>query len=333
MELGYARVSTTKQDLERQIDALTAAGIPADRIYVDRKSGATTDRPGLTALLDYARDGDVIVVHTLDRLGRNVRDTLNLIHDLRERGIGIRNLADPIRIDSSDPDDPMAQLAVVLLALFAQMERTYTLERAAHARQVATAKGRRTGRPSVVTESQIAHAIQLRDAGATTAEIVAKTGLTRSTLYRHLPSRPDTSVTAAPRTGTDSRGEDDQHETAAATALPAPEPSGRRADRLTCPTCGHRPATSQEAGPHLDDLAMTWLHIAPDGQISEHRHCVRCQPHQQITAIGCSHCGDGPLAVATVDTVDIPALIHTWLENQGWSTAPDLLCTKHSRDD
>ncbi|GAB2643615.1 recombinase family protein [Prescottella soli] len=197
MELGYARVSTTKQDLERQIDALTAAGIAEDRIYVDCKSGATTDRPGLTALLDYARDGDVIVVHTLDRLGRNVRDTLNLIHDLRERGVGVRNLADPIRIDSSNPDDPMAQLAVVLLALFAQMERTYTLERAAHARAVATAKGRRTGRPSVVTESQIAHAVQLRDAGATAAEIVTKTGLTRSTVYRHLPPRPPEPVTVA----------------------------------------------------------------------------------------------------------------------------------------
>jgi hypothetical protein len=83
-----------------------------------------------------------IVVHTLDRLGRTVRDTLNLIHELAERGVGVRNLADPIRVDSSNPDDPMAQLSVVLLALFGQMERTYTLERAAHARAVATAKGR-----------------------------------------------------------------------------------------------------------------------------------------------------------------------------------------------
>ena len=134
MELGYARVSTTKQDLDRQVDALTGAGIESAHIYADKKSGATVDRPGLKALLGYARDGDVIVVHTLDRLGRTVREVLNLIHDLRERGIGVRNLADAIRVDSGNPDDPMAQLAVVLLALFAQMERTYTLERAAHAR-------------------------------------------------------------------------------------------------------------------------------------------------------------------------------------------------------
>ncbi|MDQ6807230.1 MAG: recombinase family protein, partial [Actinomycetota bacterium] len=134
MELGYARVSTVKQDLDRQIDALTAVGVPAERIYLDKKSGATIDRPGLRAAIDYARDGDVIVVHTLDRLGRTVRDTLNLIHELSERGIGVRNLADAITVDSSNPSDPMAQLAVVLLALFGQMERTYAIERAAHAR-------------------------------------------------------------------------------------------------------------------------------------------------------------------------------------------------------
>ncbi len=109
VELGYARVSTAKQDLDRQVDALTTAGIPTERIYLDKKSGA--DRPGLSTLLDYARCGDVIVVHTLERLGRTVRDTLNLIHKLAERGVGVRNLADPIRVDSSDPADPMAQLA------------------------------------------------------------------------------------------------------------------------------------------------------------------------------------------------------------------------------
>ena len=195
MDLGYARVSTAKQDLDRQIDDLRQVGIAAERIYVDKKSGATTDRPGLTAALAYAREGDVIVVHTLDRLGRTVRDTLNLIHDLAERGVGVRNLADPIKVDSTNPNDPMAQLAVVLLALFGQMERTYTLERAAHARAVATAKGRRIGRPSVVDADKLAYAVHLRETGHTMAQIVAKTGITRTTLYRHLPPRPVESVT------------------------------------------------------------------------------------------------------------------------------------------
>jgi len=195
VELGYARVSTAKQDLDRQIEALLEVGIARDRIYLDKKSGATVDRPGLRAVLEYAREDDVIVVHTLDRLGRTVRDTLNLIHELSERGIGVRNLADPIRVDSNNPEDPMAQLAVVLLALFAQMERTYTLERAAHARAVATAKGRRVGRPVLIDQDKLAYAAHLRDQGDTIAEIVTKTGIPRTSLYRHLPPRPAPAVT------------------------------------------------------------------------------------------------------------------------------------------
>ena len=116
VELGYARVSTAQQDLERQIDALLAVGIARERIYLDNKSGATVDWPGLQAALAYARNGDVIVVHTLDRLGRTVRDTLNLIRELTERGVGVRNLADPIKVDSAESADPMGQLAVVLPA-------------------------------------------------------------------------------------------------------------------------------------------------------------------------------------------------------------------------
>jgi DNA invertase Pin-like site-specific DNA recombinase len=196
VELGYARVSTVKQDLDRQVEALVEAGIAREQIYVDKKSGATVDRPGLRAVLAYAREGDVIVVHTLDRLGRTVRDTLNLIDELSERGIGVRNLADPIKVDSSRPEDPMAQLAVVLLALFAQMERTYAIERAAHARAVATAKGRRVGRPVLVDPAKLEWAAQLRESGHTIAEIVEKTGIPRTSLYRHLPPRPAPAVRA-----------------------------------------------------------------------------------------------------------------------------------------
>ena len=205
VDLGYARVSTAKQDLDRQVDALQQAGIALDRIYLDKESGATVDRPGLRLAMAYARAGDVIVVHTLDRLGRTVRDTLNLIHELAERGVGVRNLADPIRIDSANPADPMAQLAVVLLALFGQMERTYALERAAHARAVATAKGRRVGRPVTVDPGKLNYAAHLRDTGHTISEIVTKSGIPRTSLYRHLPPRPAEQFTAAPPRPDDDR--------------------------------------------------------------------------------------------------------------------------------
>ena len=197
MELGYARVSTARQDLEWQIEALTAVGVARERIYLDNKSGARVDRPGRRAVLDFARRGDVIVVHTLDRLGRTVRDTLQLIHELTERGVGVRNLADPIKVDSADPADAMGHLPVVWLALFAQMERTYTCERAAHARAVAAAHGRQVGRPSLLDPAVLAYAVHLRDAGHTMTQMVAETGMTRSSLYRYLPPRRPPLLTAA----------------------------------------------------------------------------------------------------------------------------------------
>jgi DNA invertase Pin-like site-specific DNA recombinase len=163
---------------------------------VDKKSGATTARPGLRAALTHARDGDVLVVHTLDRLGRTVRDTLNLVRGLKERGVGVRALADPLAIDTAEPDSPMAQLAFVMLALFEQVERTYAAERASHARAVATANGRRTGRSSVVDADNLEHAALLRASGSTIREITAKTGLKRTTLYRHLPPRSPAAVAA-----------------------------------------------------------------------------------------------------------------------------------------
>jgi DNA invertase Pin-like site-specific DNA recombinase len=184
LELGYARVSTTKQSLERQLDALAAAGLPHERIHVDKKTGATVDRPGLTNLLAYARPGDIIVAYTLDRLGRNLREVLNLVHDLNERGIGVRTLADPIPINTAD--EGMARIAFLLLALFAEMERTFTAERAAHARAVAEAKGRHIGRPTAWPADKIDYARLLREQGNSLGEITSKTGIPKTSLHRYL---------------------------------------------------------------------------------------------------------------------------------------------------
>jgi DNA invertase Pin-like site-specific DNA recombinase len=184
LELGYARVSTTKQSLERQLDALASAGIPDAQIYVDKKTGATVDREGLNRLLAYARPGDVIVVHTLDRIGRNLREVLNLVHDLSERGVGVRSLADPLPINTAD--EGMARIAFLLLALFAEMERTFTAERAAHARTVAEANDRHIGRPIAHPEDKIEYARLLRVQGNSLGVIAAKTGIPKTSLHRYL---------------------------------------------------------------------------------------------------------------------------------------------------
>jgi DNA invertase Pin-like site-specific DNA recombinase len=194
-ELGYARVSTTRQDLERQLDALTRAGIPAERIHTDKKTGATTDRPGLTELLGYARDGDTIVVTNLDRLGRNLRECLNLVHDLSERGIGIKTLSDPLPIDTTD-DSAMAEVSVALLAMFAHMERVFSRERAAHARAVAATHGRAAGRPRKLTDDALSAARASVQAGMGVEQVAALFGVSRATLYRHLSAVVDETVSA-----------------------------------------------------------------------------------------------------------------------------------------
>lgn len=190
VELGYARVSTTKQNLERQLDALAKAGIPDNRIYVDKKTGVNIDREGLTKLLGYARDGDMIVIYTLDRLGRNLREVLNLVHELSARGIGVRSLADPMPINTAD--EGMGRIAFLLLALFAEMERTFNAERVAHARAVAEANGRRTGRPIAHAPETIDYARLLKAEGHTLGQIAAKTGIPKTSLHRYF----DTPVTA-----------------------------------------------------------------------------------------------------------------------------------------
>lgn len=187
LDLGYARVSTTKQSLVRQLDALNAEGIPDERIYTDKKTGASIEREGLNRLLGYARAGDTVVVHTLDRIGRNLREVLNLVHDLDRRGIGVRSLADPLPISTAD--EGMGRIAFLLLALFAEMERTFTAERAAHARAVAEAAGRQVGRPVAHPAEKIEYARLLKGQGSSLGQIAAKTGIPKSSLHRYLTSR------------------------------------------------------------------------------------------------------------------------------------------------
>ncbi|MEU2869757.1 recombinase family protein [Streptomyces olivoreticuli] len=232
MELGYARVSTGKQDLTRQIEALNAESIPDGRIWVDKKTGATVQREGLNQLLGYARPGDTLVAHTLDRLGRNIRECLNLIHDLREQDIGVRTLADPIRIDTSGT----GELAVLMLALFAQMERVFIRERAAHARSVAEKTGRRPGRPRKMTDDQVRRAMVALDTGESLSDVAADYGVDRSTLYRNVQSQREADLSVRCR--------------ACEAVILAPE--------VACPSCGHDDpapnARAQSGEAYADDV-------------------------------------------------------------------------------
>jgi len=150
------------------------------------------------ALLAYARAGDVIVVHTLDRLGRNLREVLNLVHDLAERGIGVRSLADPLPIDTTT--EGMGRIAFLLIALFAEMERTFANERAAHARAVAEAKGRHVGRPIAHAAASIEYARLLHAQGCSLGQIATKTGIPKTSLHRYLAAGDDNDPAATETT-------------------------------------------------------------------------------------------------------------------------------------
>ena len=162
-----------------------AAGVAGEHIYAGKRTGATMDRDGLTALPGFARPGDRINLLTLDRLGRNMRETLNLVHDLTQRGIFLRTLGDKLAVDTSDPG-PGTDMAIALLAMFAQMERIYMLERAAGARAAKQARGLPTGRPAKLNATTRAGAAQRIGDGAIPGQVAADLGISRSTLYREL---------------------------------------------------------------------------------------------------------------------------------------------------
>ena len=175
--LGYARVSTDHQSLDQQHDALTAAG--CDRIFTDTMSGTREDRPGLAALLDYAREGDTVVVVALDRLGRSLAGIVRTIETLTERAIMLQSLREGI-----DYSTPVGRMVAGIFASLAEYERELIHERAAVARQAARARGKQTGRPRALSADQVRLARRMREAGESVSTIRAALGVARSTVYR-----------------------------------------------------------------------------------------------------------------------------------------------------
>lgn len=177
--LGYVRVSTTGQSVVQQRDALLAVGIKLERIYEDTISGVKSKRPGLDALLDYAREGDSVTVVRLDRLGRTVPMILQTMESLVERGIVLKSLSESI-----DMETVTGRLLVTILAGFAQYERELQRERVAEARAAVEKRGVKWGRQAVLTPKQVEMARALRTAGESPTEIAKELGCSRTTLYR-----------------------------------------------------------------------------------------------------------------------------------------------------
>jgi DNA invertase Pin-like site-specific DNA recombinase len=176
--IGYARVSTTDQNLQLQLDALKGCS----KVFTDTASGRQLN-PGLRDALAFIRPGDTLMVWKLDRLGRSMRGLLELAHYLEVQQVNLRSLTDGI-----DTTTPAGRFFFHMMGALSQMERELIVERTRAGQASARAKGRRGGRPHALSAKKEAAARQLFAAGKTVEDVAARLGVSTRTLYRRLPA-------------------------------------------------------------------------------------------------------------------------------------------------
>jgi DNA invertase Pin-like site-specific DNA recombinase len=179
--VGYIRVSSIDQNTERQLDGLTL-----DKTFTDKASGKDVKRPQLEQALGYVRDGDTLVVHSLDRLARNAEDLLRLVRQLNERGITVEFVKN--RLTFQGGDDPMAKMQLTILGAVAEFERALLRERQREGIAIAKAKGKYKGRKPALNPMQ-AEELRRRVAepGSNKAALAREFGISRETLYQYCP--------------------------------------------------------------------------------------------------------------------------------------------------
>jgi DNA invertase Pin-like site-specific DNA recombinase len=177
--IGYARVSTQDQDPALQLDALRAAGCV--RTFEDRASGARADRPGLRQALDHVRDGDVLVVWKLDRLGRSLPHLIETVSRLEQRGVGFRSITEAIDTTTSS-----GRLVFHLFGALGQFERDLIRERTRAGLDAAAARGRKGGRRAVVTAEKLERARAIIAKGLTVREAATRLKVGKTALYEAL---------------------------------------------------------------------------------------------------------------------------------------------------
>ena len=178
-QIGYIRVSSLKQNPERQLD-----GVSLDKTFVERASGKSTERPQLKLLLDYVRDGDTIIVHSMDRLARNLDDLRKLVSQLTDQNINIRFIKEGLTFTGED--SPMSTLLLSVMGAFAEFERTLIKERQMEGIALAKKRGAYKGRKPALSKEQLI-TIQERVAqGDKKSQIAKDYNISRETLYQYL---------------------------------------------------------------------------------------------------------------------------------------------------
>lgn len=181
MKIGYARVSTGIQNLDLQLDALKEYG--CEKRFTDKMSGAKGKRQGLKEDLRFVQAGDTIVVWRLDRLGRNMRNLIEIVNDLNEREISFHSLQKNITMNKKSAT---GQLMFHLFAAFAEFERNLIHERSAAGRAAARARGRLGGRPEKLDKKELEMLKTLVENETPITDIAQRWGVSRTTVYRYL---------------------------------------------------------------------------------------------------------------------------------------------------
>lgn len=184
MIVGYIRVSTLDQNADRQHVALNEAHV--EKIYEDRISGANTDRAQFQAMMQFLREGDELVVLSLDRLARNLRDLLDTVETLGKRGVSVRFLKENLLFDARSNADPTSKLMLSMVGAFAEFERSMIRSRQAEGIALAKARGAYMGRPRSVTDEQISKLKAALAQEVPLTKAARKVGISRTTAYRYL---------------------------------------------------------------------------------------------------------------------------------------------------
>lgn len=179
-QVGYIRVSSVDQNTDRQLD-----GIPLDKKYEDKASGKDTHRPQLQACLDHLREGDTLLVHSMDRLARNLQDLLKLVEQLTQRGVTVRFIKENLTF-KPDSADPYGMLMLQLLGAVAQFERSMIRERQREGIEKAKTKGKYKGRKPTLTREQALDIKQRNDNGVSKVDLAKEYKVSRETIYQAL---------------------------------------------------------------------------------------------------------------------------------------------------
>jgi DNA invertase Pin-like site-specific DNA recombinase len=194
-KIGYIRVSSLDQNPERQLD-----GIALDKVFTDRASARDTNRPQLQAALNHVRSGDTLVVHSMDRLARNVEDMLRLVREMNDRGVSVQFIKENMNFTTGN-DDPRSTLMFTMLSAFAQFERSLIKERQREGIALAKAKGVYKGRKPALNAERIAQLREQAAAGANRTKLAKEFGISRETLYQYIHKKEERITPKAASTG------------------------------------------------------------------------------------------------------------------------------------